>query len=231
MGLQGMINDMLVRVKDRPLPNILPDLDNLNQYDHGAISQLISAIENRTLGSRFSEEIKAKLESTRRQLAPVIGITGTGGSGKSSLSDELILRWRLDQGDMFRIAILAIDPYRKKTGGALLGDRIRMNSIDSDAIFMRSLVSSTPELTMPASLVDSIQVLQLAEFDLVLIETPGIGQGNSEITSVTDLSIYVMTPEFGSPSQLEKIEMIDYADLVEINKSERIGGKEAIREV
>ena len=165
-----------------------------------------------------------------RQAVPVLGITGTGGSGKSSLTDELVRRFRVDQQDKLRIAVIAVDPTRRKGGGALLGDRIRANSLDGDRIFFRSLATRGAH-EVPEHLADVIAVMKAAGFDLVIVETPGIGQGDAAIVPFVDSSLYVMTPEFGAASQLEKIDMLDFADTVAINKFERRGAKDALRDV
>ena len=161
---------------------------------------------------------------------PVLGITGTGGAGKSSLTDELIRRFRL-YSDEPRIAILAIDPTRRKTNGALLGDRIRMNAIDSPNVYFRSIATRGASSEVPACVPDAVQACKMAGFDLVIVETPGIGQGDAAIADLVDLSLYVMTPEFGAQSQLEKIDMLDFADAVAINKMDRKGAMDAVRDV
>ena len=231
MGLQGMIDDMLERTEFDPKLDHITDLSVLRTGNRGELARMITAIENQLVGSPLLEQLEKEIKDTTTVRAPVIGITGTGGSGKSSLTDELVLRWRLDHSDMLQIAILAIDPSRKKTGGALLGDRIRMNAIEGNQIFMRSLATRSSTSETPAQLLPIIQAVQLAGFDLVIVETPGIGQGDSAITSLTDLSLYVMTPEFGAASQLEKIDMLDHADFVAINKFDRKGGEDAVRDV
>jgi len=231
MGLQGMIDDMLERTEFDPKLDHITDLSVLRTGNRGELARMITAIENQLVGSPLLEQLEGGIKDTTTVRAPVIGITGTGGSGKSSLTDELVLRWRLDHSDTLQIAILAIDPSRKKTGGALLGDRIRMNAIEGNQIFMRSLATRSSTSETPAQLLSIIQAVQLAGFDLVIVETPGIGQGDSEITSLTDLSLYVMTPEFGAASQLEKIDMLDHADFVAINKFDRKGGEDAVRDV
>ncbi len=162
--------------------------------------------------------------------APVLGITGTGGSGKSSLTDELIRRLRLDQQDKLRVAVLAVDPTRSRGGGALLGDRIRMSALDGDRVFFRSLATRGGS-QVPTHLDDVLSVVRAAGFDLVILETPGIGQGDAAIVDYADVSLYVMTPEFGASSQLEKIDMLDRADVVAINKFERRGAEDALRDV
>ena len=155
---------------------------------------------------------------------PVLGITGTGGSGKSSLTDELLNRLRRDQEDKLRVAVIAVDPTRRKGGGALLGDRIRMNSIGVPNVFFRSLATRSSPGEVPEALAGAIDACKAAAFDLVIVETPGIGQGDAGIVPYSDVSLYVMTPEFGAASQLEKIDMLDYADAVAINKFDRRGG-------
>ena len=169
-------------------------------------------------------------EAAGRRRVPVLGITGTGGSGKSSLTDELIRRLRLDQQDKLRVAVLAIDPTRRRGGGALLGDRIRMSSLDGDRVFFRSLATRGGS-QVPTHLDDVLDVVRAAGFDLVILETPGIGQGDAAIVDYADVSLYVMTPEFGASSQLEKIDMLDRADVVAINKFERRGAEDALRDV
>jgi len=161
----------------------------------------------------------------------VLGITGTGGAGKSSVTDELIRRLRLDQADSLSVALLAIDPSRRKTGGALLGDRIRMNAINHERIFMRSLATRDAQGEVPEALPTMIAACRSAGVDLIIVETPGIGQGDAGIVSISDVSLYVMTPDFGAASQLEKIDMLDFADVVCINKFERKGGEDALRDV
>ncbi len=160
----------------------------------------------------------------------MLGITGTGGSGKSSLTDELVRRLRVDQQDKVRVAVVAVDPTRRKGGGALLGDRIRMNSLDGDRVYFRSLATRGAH-ELPDYLDDIVLVLKAAGFDLVVVETPGIGQGDAAIIPHVDTSMYVMTPEFGAASQLEKIDMLDFADVVAINKFERRGAEDAMRDV
>jgi methylmalonyl-CoA mutase len=162
---------------------------------------------------------------------PVVGITGTGGAGKSSLTDELIRRFRLDQDDAQKIAVISIDPSRKRTGGALLGDRIRMNAIQHPNIYMRSLATRDTGSEISKALPDVIAACKVAGFDLVVVETSGIGQGDAAIVPLVDVSLYVMTPEFGAASQLEKIDMLDFADFVAINKFDRKGAEDALRDV
>jgi methylmalonyl-CoA mutase len=214
MGLQGMINDMLARC----------DLDP-SRKDPKTLAQIITALE---LGVLQDKEILEKAKSNR---APVLGITGTGGAGKSSLTDELVRRFRLDQGDALKIAVLSVDPTRRKTGGALLGDRIRMNAIHGPNVFMRSLATRNTGTELSAALGDAIAACRAAGYGLVMVETAGIGQGDAAIVPHVDASLYVMTPEFGAASQLEKIDMLDFADFVAINKFDRRGAEDALRDV
>jgi len=223
MGLQGMINDMLARC-DFDLALHAPA--RLPKNDPRALAQVITALE---LGA--FEDRAAVHEAAKANPAPVLGITGTGGAGKSSLTDELVRRLRLDQADRLRIAILSIDPTRRKTGGALLGDRIRMNSIGGANIFMRSLATRDSGAEIARCLPDAIAACRAAGYDLVIAETSGIGQGNAAIAPLADATLYVMTPEFGAASQLEKIDMLDFADFVAINKFDRRGAEDALRDV
>jgi methylmalonyl-CoA mutase len=224
MGLRGIIVDMLERAKN-PLheqaPQIL-DLKNVN-----TLARVLTCLESETLAADQLAEI-TKIAATKN--IPVIGITGTGGAGKSSLTDELILRFRLDNPGM-RMALIAIDPTRRKTGGALLGDRIRMNAIDSPHIYMRSLATRHGDHTLMPSLSSMIAACKAADYEAIFIETPGIGQGDASIVPFVDLSLYVMTPEFGASTQLEKIDMLDFANLVAINKCDRQGAQDALRDV
>jgi methylmalonyl-CoA mutase len=228
MGLQGMINDMLARCDFDPTAHAPDSLDALFAGEHRALAQLISALELGTLDPGLKQELHA---AAARARAPVLGITGTGGAGKSSLTDELVRRFRLDQDDRLRIAVLAIDPSRRKTGGALLGDRIRMNAIHGERIFMRSMATRESGAEIARCLPEAIAACRAAGFDLVVVETSGIGQGDSGIVPHVDLSLYVMTPEFGAASQLEKIDMLDFADCVAINKFDRRGAEDALRDV
>jgi isobutyryl-CoA mutase len=225
MGLQGMINDMLARCDFSPVEKAKPEL---KQGDFGSLARVISALELDFLEEKRKKEL---LEKAKSSSAPVLGITGTGGSGKSSLTDELVRRFRLDQGDRLRIAVLAVDPSRRKTGGALLGDRIRMNAIHGGSVFMRSLATRGSEAEIAKCLPEAIAACRAAGFDLVIVETSGIGQGDAAIVKHVDCSLYVMTPEFGAASQLEKIDMLDFADFVAINKFDRRGADDALRDV
>jgi len=223
MGLQGMINDMLARCDFDPARHAPK---RLAKADARALAQVITALE---LGE-FKD--KAGLEqAAQAHRAPVLGITGTGGAGKSSLTDELVRRFRLDQEDRLRIAILSVDPTRQKTGGALLGDRIRMNAIGGTQTFMRSLATRDSNAEIAKCLPEAIAACRAAGYDLVIAETSGIGQGNAAIVPLADATLYVMTPEFGAASQLEKIDMLDYADFVAINKFDRRGAEDALRDV
>jgi isobutyryl-CoA mutase len=231
MGLQGMIDDV-VRLSDYDLSGLAPAegeaLEALRSGERRKLARIITAVENRSYGARARQSL---LQAAAGIKTPVLGITGTGGAGKSSLTDELILRLRLDQDDRLRVAVVSIDPSRKRTGGALLGDRIRMNAIESDHIFMRSLATRDTGTELSAALPEVLACCKLSGFDLVIVETSGIGQGGSGIVPLADASLYVMTPEFGAASQLEKIDMLDFADFVAINKFDRKGAQDALRDV
>jgi methylmalonyl-CoA mutase len=229
MGLQGMIDDMVQRSDFTRNETAVPDAAALAAGDWRALARLITTLENDTLTSALRRQLLEQAKQAEK--IPVIGITGTGGSGKSSLTDELVLRFRIDYDDRLKIAILAIDPSRRKTGGALLGDRIRMNAIDSPHIYMRSLATRQAQHEVPAMLADIVAATKLSGVDLIIVETPGIGQGDAAIVPLVDASLYVMTPEYGAASQLEKIDMLDFADLVAINKFDRKGGADALRDV
>ena len=227
LGLPGMIADMLASADVDLAAVPPPNLNALDAAHSGVVARLISCLESGTLPQTMAAEIAKRAAQIG---APVLGITGTGGAGKSSLTDEIIQRFRQDQPDL-RIALIAIDPTRRRTGGALLGDRIRMNAIDSGRVYMRSIATRGAEGEVPPVAPRAIEVCKAAGFDLVIVETPGIGQGDAGIVPYVDLSLYVMTPEFGAASQLEKIDMLDFADLVAINKFDRNGGKDALRDV
>ncbi|WP_409303258.1 fused isobutyryl-CoA mutase/GTPase IcmF [Peribacillus sp. SCS-155] len=233
-GLQGMINVMLQECDFSTVEQSLQDqFSNLIKGETTAVAQYITFAENRM---DHSEEAAAAAESLLEQIktsaknVPVIGITGTGGAGKSSLTDELIRRF-LNEIPEKKVAVLSIDPTKQKTGGALLGDRIRMNAIFSNRVYMRSLATRLSKSELSLAIKDAIAVVKAAGFDLVIVETSGIGQGDAEITKICDVAMYVMTSEFGAPSQLEKIDMIDFADLIVINKFERKGSEDAKRQV
>ena len=224
MGLKGMIVDLFRKARKAFSDDILcVSMEGLKNRDFGALSRAITCIEQ-GLTDSIDWPVSARA-------APVLGITGTGGSGKSSLTDELVRRFRLCFDDRLRIAIIAVDPTRRRTGGALLGDRIRMNAIDHPGIFMRSLGTRASGREIPLALPEIITATQLAGFDLIMVETSGIGQGDAAITSHVDTSLYVMTPEFGAATQLEKIDMLDFADVVAINKFDRKGAADALRDV
>ena len=226
MGLQGMIND-LVEKSDFPtgkdIGNCAKDLSNVQN-----IARLISAAEN------FPDEAKKELseiaELAKQSKIPVLGITGTGGAGKSSLVDELVRRFLIDFSEK-RIAIISVDPSKRKTGGALLGDRIRMNSIKNERVYMRSLATRQANLALSAHVNKALDILKVSNFDLIILETSGIGQSDTEILEHSDASMYVMTPEYGAATQLEKIDMLDFADLIAINKFDKRGSLDALRDV
>ncbi len=228
MTLQGMINDLLLKC-DFPVGNQEKyDLGKIREKDYKEIAGLISAAENYPDENRaFFQEIET--EATGRHI-PVLGITGTGGAGKSSLVDEIVRRFLADLSDK-SLAIISIDPSKRKTGGALLGDRIRMNAIFNPRVYMRSLATRQSNLALSKYVKDAINVAKIAGFDLIIVETSGIGQSDTEIVDHSDVSLYVMTPEYGAASQLEKIDMLDFADLVAINKFDKRGALDALRDV
>ncbi len=240
MGLQGMIGEMIMRC-DQDLcghaPTALAAIQGHTETHWRSLAQLITALENQASGANQTlYALRSQLQNTAAGLqVPVVGITGTGGAGKSSLTDELIRRIRLDQGDSLRIAVISIDPSRRKSGGALLGDRIRMNAISpwqhGSRVFMRSLATREFGSEISAALPDVIAATKCAGFDLVIVETSGIGQGDAAIVPHVDIPMYVMTPEFGAASQLEKIDMLDFAEFVAINKFDRKGAADALRDV
>jgi isobutyryl-CoA mutase len=235
MGLAGMIGEMVMRC-DKDLSDFAPRdvkaIQGHGEMNWRALAQLITAIENGSADAKLMQAVKAAASDRR---IPVLGITGTGGAGKSSLTDELIRRLRLDQDDALRVAIVSIDPSRRKSGGALLGDRIRMNAIgpwqQGPRIYMRSLATRDFGSEISAALPDVIAACKAAGFDLIVVETSGIGQGDAAIVPLVDVPMYVMTPEFGAASQLEKIDMLDFAEFVAINKFDRKGAADALRDV
>jgi isobutyryl-CoA mutase len=227
LGLAGMAAEMCAIARTTPRGSI-DTADGLVAGDRLALARAITAIEHDALGSAVTTSLRS---SAAARGVPVLGITGTGGSGKSSLSDELLRRFRLDLEDKLRIAVVAVDPTRRRGGGALLGDRIRMNAIDTPQVFFRSLGAGGAPGGLPAHLSDVVCACAAWGADLVVIETPGIGQGDAGIDELADVSLYVMTPEYGAPTQLEKIEMLDVADVIAINKFERRGADDALREV
>ena len=235
MGLAGMIGEMVMRCdKDfSPLaPRTLEAIEGHTDLNWRALARLMTALENATADPQTVEALRAAAAQTK---VPVLGITGTGGAGKSSLTDELVRRLRLDQDDSLRVAVVSIDPSRRKSGGALLGDRIRMNAISpwskGPRVFMRSLATRDFGSEISAALPDVIAACKVAGFDLVIVETSGIGQGDAAIVPHVDVPMYVMTPEFGAASQLEKIDMLDFAEFVAINKFDRKGAADALRDV
>ena len=228
LGLQGMIND-LVQTSDFAIGNTLKvTLKDLSNKEIGKIARVISSAEN------FPEVAKETLEKihdkNKNSKTPVLGITGTGGAGKSSLVDELVRRFLSDFPNK-TVGLISVDPSKRKTGGALLGDRIRMNAINNSRVYMRSLATRQSNLALSKYVHEAVQVLKAAEFDLIILETSGIGQSDTEIIEHSDTSLYVMTPEFGAATQLEKIDMLDYADLVAINKFDKRGALDAVRDV
>ncbi len=227
MGLQGMIDEMLKICRTKPRPQSAISTDSLQRGNFTDLAVLISALEG---GSSEAVNFVRKMAKVGSG-PPILGITGTGGSGKSSLTDELVRRIRIYGEADTRVAILAVDPSRKKTGGALLGDRIRMNAADSDQVYFRSIATREASGDVPGCLDDVIKACKYWNFDLIIVETPGIGQGDTGIVSHVDRTIYVMTPEYGSASQLEKIDMLDFADLVAINKFDTRGAEDAYRDV
>ena len=224
LGLAGMINE-LVAACDVDLAASPPSAEDVLSGSLPALARALTVLQDGR-----SPELAEALRSAAPDV-PVLGITGTGGSGKSSLTDELLRRLRLDQEDKLRVGVLAVDPTRSRGGGALLGDRIRMNALDGDQVFFRSMATRGGAGAVPERLADAITAMKAAGFDLVVVETPGIGQGDASITAFCDVSLYVMTPEYGAASQLEKIDMLDHADVVAVNKFERRGAEDARRDV
>ncbi|TQR21144.1 fused isobutyryl-CoA mutase/GTPase IcmF [Psychrobacillus vulpis] len=231
LGLQGMINHMLIEC-DVPTKasGVKDEITSVSTENPEVLAHLITVAEE--AHQTGDSEAKGMMEQAKSlsKGTPVLGITGTGGAGKSSLTDELIRRFLHELPDK-KIAVLSIDPTKQKTGGALLGDRIRMNAIFNNRVFMRSLATRGSRTELSGAIADVLDVVKVAGYDLIIVETSGIGQGDAEITNVSDVSMYVMTSEFGAPSQLEKIDMIDYADLIVINKFERKGSEDALRQV
>ncbi len=229
MGLQGMINDLLQKcdfpIGDISEKEIILDFPIKN---HNSIARLISAAEN--YGEKNSVILNTLKENALHTNIPVLGITGTGGAGKSSLVDELVRRFLQSFADK-KIGIISVDPSKRKTGGALLGDRIRMNSIFNDRVYMRSLATRQANLALSKHIGDALNILKCGDFDLLILETSGIGQSDTEITEFSDVSMYVMTPEYGAATQLEKIDMLDFADVIAINKFDKKGAQDALRDV
>ncbi|MCH2214291.1 MAG: methylmalonyl-CoA mutase family protein [Flavobacteriales bacterium] len=228
MGLQGMINDMVEKSDFPTGQNLNGEVKTFKSKDKLSIARLISAAEN--YPESFKEEMQRIRDIAKKVNTPILGITGTGGAGKSSLVDELIRRFLIDFEDK-TLAIVSVDPSKRKTGGALLGDRIRMNSVNSDRIYMRSLATRQSNLALSKHVADALSILKAAEFDMIILETSGIGQSDTEILDHSDVSLYVMTPEYGAATQLEKIDMLDFADLIAINKFDKRGALDALRDV
>jgi methylmalonyl-CoA mutase len=228
MGLQGMINDVLSHC-DFPIGKKVENEEETTTTDHPAkVARLISAIEN--YPEKHPQLIDRLAKEAAVKAVPVLGITGTGGAGKSSLVDELVRRFLIDFPEK-KVAVISVDPSKRKTGGALLGDRIRMNAVYNDRVYMRSLATRQSNLALSQHVQGAIQILKVAGYDLILLETSGIGQSDTEIVDHSDLALYVMTPEYGAATQLEKIDMLDFADIIAINKFDKRGAQDALRDV
>ncbi len=228
MGLQGMINHLLSLCDFPTGSNLNEEINRIKDKNPKDIARLISAAEN------FPEKSKEVLDRVHQMAekvnVPVLGITGTGGSGKSSLIDELVSRFLIDFKDK-TVGILSVDPSKRRTGGALLGDRIRMNSINNGRVYMRSLATRQSNLALSKYVREAVNILKAAGFDFIILETSGIGQSDTEITDHSDVSLYVMTPDYGASTQLEKIDMLDFADIIALNKFDKRGGLDALRDV
>ena len=228
MGLQGMINDMIEQCDFPTGESLNGEVAHLPERSPLAIAKLISAAENfPEKNQQYLNEVHTLADKVE---IPVLGITGTGGAGKSSLVDELVRRFLIDFEDK-NIAIISVDPSKRKTGGALLGDRIRMNAIKNNRVYMRSLATRQSNLALSKHIKEAIQILKASTFDLIILETSGIGQSDTEITDHSDVSLYVMTPEYGAATQLEKIDMLDFADVIAVNKFDKRGSLDALRDV
>lgn len=228
MGLQGMINDLLEKCDYATGFQLNGEVKHLDSRDHKGIGRLISAAEN--FGEKHGAEITEIKALAKKSKTPVLGITGTGGAGKSSLVDELVRRFIIDFKDK-TIGIISVDPSKRKTGGALLGDRIRMNAINNPRVYMRSLATRQSNLALSKHVQEAVDVLKAADFDLIILETSGIGQSDTEIIEHSSMSLYVMTPEYGAATQLEKIDMLDFADVIALNKFDKRGALDALRDV
>ncbi len=228
MGLQGMINDMLEKSDYPTGVRTAADINKIENKDQNEIAQLISTAENNP--ELIKDTLNTLAEKAKDKHIPVLGITGTGGAGKSSLVDEIVRRFLMDFTEK-TIAIVSVDPSKRKTGGALLGDRIRMNAINEPRVYMRSLATRQSNLAMSKYVKDAVNILKVAEYDLIILETSGIGQSDTEIVDHSDLSMYVMTPDYGAASQLEKIDMLDFADIVALNKFDKRGAIDGLRDV
>ena len=228
MGLQGMINDLMQKSDFAIGQHLNGEVSHLVKKDQASIARLISAAEN--FPEQNKEVLKRIADEAAKLATPILGITGTGGAGKSSLVDELVRRFLADFPEK-TIGIVSVDPSKRKTGGALLGDRIRMNSIFNPRVFMRSLATRQSNLAMSKYVKEAVDILKVAEYDLIILETSGIGQSDTEIVDHSDVSLYVMTPEYGAASQLEKIDMLDFADVIALNKFDKRGALDALRDV
>lgn len=228
LGLQGMINDLVEKSDYATGETISYDVNTLSKDNYLAIAQVISAAENfYDKHKSVFEEVKKKAE---KSTTPVLGITGTGGAGKSSIVDEIVRRFLIDFKDK-SIGIISVDPSKRKTGGALLGDRIRMNAINNPRVYMRSLATRQSNLALSAYVKEAVSILKASGFDMIILETSGIGQSDTEILDHSDVSLYVMTPEYGAATQLEKIDMLDFADVIALNKFDKRGALDALRDV
>src|SRR5574340_571032 len=227
LGLVHMIEDVVERTRERRVAPAKPV--KVSADDELSVGRMLTALEAGVLSEPELARLRKQWELAGKKV-PVVGVTGTGGAGKSSVVDELLLRF-LHAFPQMRVAVLAVDPTRRKTGGALLGDRIRLNALRSKRAFMRSMATRRAHAATNAVLKDAIAFLRAQGYDLIFVETAGIGQSDSEIVDLVDLPVYVMTPEFGAPIQLEKIDMLDYADLVVLNKYDRRGADDALRDV
>ncbi|TVR39225.1 MAG: methylmalonyl-CoA mutase [Cryomorphaceae bacterium] len=228
MGLQGMINDLMERSDFPTGKEVQKEFQTFKSGEHRAIARMISAAEN--YPDDIQNELKEIAEAAESSSTPILGITGTGGAGKSSLVDELVRRFLIDFPEK-TIGIISVDPSKRKTGGALLGDRIRMNSIFNERCYMRSLATRQSNLAVSKHIREAVDILKVSGFDLIILETSGIGQSDTEIVDHSDVSMYVMTPEYGAASQLEKIDMLDYADVISLNKFDKRGALDALRDV
>lgn len=228
MGLQGMINDLVQQSDFVTGQNVKLDTEGVAAKNPRVLAELISCAEN------FPEEFETMRNQIKamaqQKKVPVLGITGTGGAGKSSLVDEFVRRFLYDFKDK-KIGIISVDPSKRKTGGALLGDRIRMNSIRNPRVYMRSLATRQSNLALSRHVDDALLILKAAQFDLIILETSGIGQSDTEITDHSDVTMYVMTPEYGAATQLEKIDMLDFADIIAVNKFDKKGAADALKDV